>query len=101
MNDKRRVISLISVTNTQDAIGQTVSTESSTDVVCTLRNVSLTEWNQAGQLGLSAEYQAVLWSAEYDGQEIVEIDSDRYRVYRSYETDRHVELYLERLVGHD
>lgn len=100
MNDKRRVIQLISVTNTQDSIGQIVSTESSTDVICTLRNVSLSEWTNAGQLGLSAEYQAVMWSTEYSGQELVEIDSERYKVYRTYETDRHIELYLERMVGH-
>lgn len=101
MNDKRRVIQLISVTHSQDSIGQIVDTETSVDVVCTLRSVSLSEWTNAGQLGLSAEYQAVIWAAEYSGQEIVEIDSQRYKVYRTYETGRRVELYLERMVGHD
>ena len=53
MEDKRREISLISVTHTQDAIGQLVDVETKVDVIATLRSVSLTEWTDAGQLGLS------------------------------------------------
>ena len=101
MDDKRRKISLVSLTSAStDTIGQTVGSESSTDVYCTLRSVSLGEWTDAGQLGLSAQYQAVIWAKEYSGQEIVDIGERRYHVYRTYETGRHVELYLEEMVGH-
>lgn len=100
MEDKRREISLISVTHTQDAIGQLVDVETKADVIATLRSVSLTEWTDAGQLGLSAQWQASVWSAEYSGQEIVEISGKRYNVYRTYDTGRKIELYLEEMVGH-
>lgn len=100
MEDKRRIITLISVTQEQDAIGQLVPKETATDVVCTLRSVSLGEWTDAGQLGLSAQYQAAIWSAEYHGEDIVEIGTKRYKVYRTYETGRKIELYLEEMVGH-
>lgn len=100
MEDKRREISLISVTHTQDAIGQLVDAETKVSVIATLRSVSLTEWTDAGQLGLSAQLQATVWSAEYSGQEIVEIGSRRYHVYRTYDTGRRIELYLEEMVGH-
>ena len=100
MEDKRREISLISVTHTQDAIGQLVDVETKADVIATLRSVSLTEWTDAGQLGLSAQWQASVWSAEYSGQEIVEISGKRYHVYRTDDTGRKIELYLEEMVGH-
>ena len=100
MEDKRREISLISVTHTQDAIGQLVDVETKVDVIATLRSVSLTEWTDAGQLGLSAQWQASVWSAEYSGQEIAEISGKRYHVYRTYDTGRKIELYLEEMVGH-
>ena len=101
MDDKRRVISLIAVTHDRDSIGQIVQAETRTEVICTLRSASLSEWTDAGQLGLSAQYQATIWSAEYHGEEIVEIGTKRYKVYRTYETGRKIELYLEEMVGHD
>lgn len=100
MENKRRVISLISVAHTQDAIGQIIDVETKVEVIATLQSVSLTEWTDAGQLGLSAQFQAVIWSWEYSGQEIVEIGSRRYHVYRTYDTGRRIELYLEEMVGH-
>ena len=100
VEDKRRLISLISVTHTQDAIGQLVDVETKVDVIANLRSVSLTEWTDAGQLGLSAQWQATIWSGEYGGQEIVEISGKRYHIYRTYDTGRRIELYLEEMVGH-
>lgn len=100
MMDRERVISLISITTTSDTIGQQIATETSTDVFAKLRSVSMSEWSQASQLGLSASYQAVMWSEEYSGEEYVDIDSKRYHVYRTYDTGDRMELYLEEMVGH-
>lgn len=100
VEDKRRIIKLISVRHEQDEIGQIVEDETEVEVVASLRSVSLTEWTDAGQLGLSAQYQAAIWSAEYHGEDTVQIDDKRYKVYRTYETGRKIELYLEELMGH-
>ena len=100
VEDKRRIIKLISVRHEQDEIGQIVEDETEVEVVASLRSVSLTEWTDAGQLGLSAQYQASIWSAEYHGEDTVQIDDKRYKVYRTYETGRKTELYLEELMGH-
>jgi len=100
VEDKRRIISLISVELDQDDIGQVVENETEVEVVATLRSVSLSEWTDAGQLGLSAQYQASIWSAEYNGEDTVQIGEKRYKVYRTYETGRKIELYLEELMGH-
>lgn len=100
MFNKERVIKLVSVLTTYDEIGQVVPYETYTEVIADLRNVSLTEWTNANQLGLSAEYEAIIWSHEYSKQEYVLIDGVRYHVYRTYETGDYVELYLEQMVGY-
>ena len=100
MFDKERVIQLASTTVNNDTIGQPVQTETTTDVIADLRSVTLTEWTNARQLGLSASYQAVVWSNEYSGQEYVYVSSKKYHVYRTYETGDKIELYLEEMVGH-
>lgn len=101
MHDTHRMISLVSTYYTEDDIGQNVSVEQAVNVLCRLRSVSMTEWSQASQLGLSASYQAVMWAAEYHGEEYVDIDSKRYHVYRTYDSGDRVELYLEEMTGHE
>lgn len=100
MFNKERVITLVSVTPTYDNIGQVVPSETTTAVIAEMRSVSMTEWTNASQLGLQAEYQAIIWANEYDQQEYVEVNGKRYRIYRTYENGDRVELYLERMVGH-
>lgn len=101
MFDKKRVITLVSVTTNYDEIGQPVATETSTEVIAEMRSVSMTEWTNASQLGLSAEYEAIIWANEYDTQEFADIDGERYHIYRTYDTGYRMELYLERMVGHE
>lgn len=101
MFDSHRMISLVSTYYTEDDIGQNVPVEQAVNVLCRLRSVSMTEWSQASQLGLSAALQAVMWAAEYHGEEYVDIDSKRYHVYRTYDSGDRVELYLEEMTGHE
>lgn len=101
MFDRERVIKLISVATSYDSIGQPVATETQTEVIARLNSVSMSEWTQANQLGLSAEYRAIIWANEYNKQEFALIDNVRYHIYRTYETGDSVELYLEQMVGHD
>lgn len=101
MLNKRRVLQLVSVTQAQDEIGQIVNVETLTDVIARIDSVSLSEITEAAQIGLQAEFRAVIWADEYSGEEYVLIDSSRYHVYRTYDTGRFVELYLEKALGHD
>lgn len=101
MFDTHRMISLVGVTNEYDLIGQAVPVETAVNVLARLRSVSMNEWTQAGQLGLSAAFQAVMWAAEYHGEEFVDIDGKRYHIYRTYDTGDRIELYLEEMVGHE
>lgn len=100
MRDKDRLIHLISVTTSYDSIGQPVRTEKLRPVFARIRSVSLTEWTNANQLGLSAGLMAVMWTFEYRGEEFVIVGDRRYHVYRTYDTGDRIELYLEEAVGH-
>lgn len=101
MYDKERLITLVTETIVYDEIGQPVPTETYRYVFAKLRSVSLTEWTNAGQLGNAASIQAVIWSFEYQGEEVVAIGDRRYHVYRTYDTGDRKELYLEEMVGHE
>ena len=100
MFNTERVIELVAVLPTYDEIGQVVLYETKTEVIADMQSVSLTEWTNASQLGLQAEYRAIIWANEYNKQEYADIEGRRYRIYRTYETGDRVELYLERMVGH-
>lgn len=101
MFNKEREIELVNVLTTYDSIGQPMPYETKTTVIAKIRSISMSEWTNANQLGLSAEYQAVIWSNEYERQEFANIDGVRYHIYRTYEVGDKVELYLERMVGYD
>ena len=100
MFNKERVIELVSVVPTYDSIGQVVPYETTSEVIAEMRSVSMNEWTNAGQLGLQAEYEAIIWANEYDRQEYANVDGRRYHIYRTYETGDRVELYLERMEGY-
>lgn len=109
--DRSDVISLISTTYTQDAVGQLIPTEVSRTVFCNLRSVTRAEWAAAGQNGLKAELVATMFAPDYNGEEIAEISlvspepgsvpiSVRFGVYRTYlDRNEQIELYLEKKAG--
>lgn len=100
MMDKSRVITLISVQHISDAIGQQVPHEIFRDVFCNITSVSASEWFDAGKAGLKAEYRATVFSYDYQGEELAELDGVRYGIYRTYVgKNENVELYLERKAG--
>lgn len=100
MHDRERLICLVSEDIEYDEIGQAVPSETIRKIFARVRSVSLNEWSQASQLGLSASYEAIVWSNEYHGEKVIEIEDRRYHVYRTYSTGDRIELYLEEMVGH-
>lgn len=98
--DRSSVIELVAVTYTTDSIGQKIPTESKKSVFCWLESVTRTEWATAGQMGLKPEYKATMFAPDYSGEEIVEIGTDRFGVYRTFKAKGEtIELYLERKAG--
>lgn len=98
--DRSNVCTLIGETYAADAIGQMVATEVRSDVYCNVSSVSQSEWFQGGQNGLKPELKITMFAPDYAEQKIVEVNGNRYGVYRTYvRQDELLELYLERKTG--
>lgn len=95
-----REIHLKSVSYTTDTIGQSVPFETDVKRLGYISSVSATEDERAGQKGFKAVYEAVVWSNEYAGEELAEVDGKRFQIYRTYRrSDGRTELYLGQRAG--
>lgn len=93
-------ITLVSTSYTIDAIGQTVATQTNQDREGRIGSVSASEVERAGQAGFKADYEAVIWSAEYNGEETAIYNGKSYQIYRQYmRSDGRTELYLGQRAG--
>lgn len=98
--DRSRVCKLISETFTENQYGVPVPTETEREVFCNVRSISQSEWFEGARNGLNPEFQVIIFQFDYDGEEIVELEKERYTVYRTYvRADEMIELYLERKQG--
>lgn len=100
MMAKDEQIKLVKVTHTQDDIGQYVEAEETRFVFCSVSSVSAEEFFQAGQSGMKAQYRMTMFSHDYEGEQIIEYNGERFSVYRTYKTKTDdIELYVESRVG--
>jgi SPP1 family predicted phage head-tail adaptor len=87
---------LMTVTTTEDELGQPINTEVERQVFCSKLNVSRAEFFSAGQLDLKPQIVIVVDSDEYDLEKRVKYDNKTYTVYRHFmRPDGHTELYCE------
>lgn len=93
------IITLISVTQTQDEYGVWRMTETSKEVFCYTRSVTRSEFFQAGRNGLNPAFVFTIFGDDYSGEETVEYRGSRYGVYRTYRVGDDLELYAERKGG--
>lgn len=94
------VVKLISETFIFDDIGNQISTENKKSVFGNIESVSQSEFFSAGQSGFKADFKVLIWGFEYSGETIVELNSIRYSVYRTFlRKDEKLELYLTKKVG--
>ena len=98
--DRSDIITLISVSRTQDAYGQWVETESTNDVYCQVDSVSQSEFFEGGRNGLNPEYRITMFFGDYCGERDVVYHGKAYSVYRTYKGRKdEIELYVERKGG--
>lgn len=98
--DKSIQFTLLSVSRTQDSIGQFIETETPRLVYGQITSVSADEFFAGGQNGFKPEYRVTMFAYDYQDERRCLIGDVEYSVYRVYRgrTDK-VELYLERRVG--
>lgn len=86
----------------QDATGVWRSTaEDKRTILARMDDVSRSEFFNAGQAGMRAEFRFIVNPIEYEGEDTLEWNGKRYAIYRHYNipgTDD-MELYAQREVG--
>ena len=98
--DRSTPLKLISTTYTVDSIGQRIPTETARTVFCDLQSITRQEFLAAGSLGLKPSWVAVMFSPDYEGEQLCEVNGERYSIYRTYrDRNERLELYLERRQG--
>lgn len=97
MND---VITLIQQNKSVDDYGDPVITETARDVFAKLGSIGQKEFYQAHAVGLQPEIKFVLADyLDYDGEEIVLHNDQRYRVLRTYRKGQELEITVYREVN--
>lgn len=95
--DRSDIVTLVSSTLTQNAIGAWVAKETTTDVYCKTDSVSREEFFSAGRSGLNPEYRFTLFAGDYNDEKTVVYKGMRYGIYRTYHaTTDLIELYAAR-----
>jgi len=98
--DKSCIITLLSHTYTKDSIGQQIETETRKDVYAKIGSVTGTEWHNAGKNNINPSYRFVMFLYDYNDEEVIEYNGQRYGVYRTYMTDNDmIELYVQKKAG--
>lgn len=97
MND---VITLIQQNRSVDDYGDPVITDTARDVFAKLGSIGQKEFYQAHAVGLQPEIKFVLADyLDYDGEEIVQHNGQRYRVLRTYRKGQELEITVYREVN--
>lgn len=98
--DRLAVVKLIDQQHAEGGIGQQKPVETAREVFCQVASVSREELADAGQRGLQARRKVTVFTPDYAGEEVAELEGVRYGIYRTYmAAGERLELYLERKVG--
>lgn len=93
------VLILIVQTISVDDYGNEVSTETQRQVYCEVNSISQTEFYAAANTELNPEYRFDVFFGDYNGEDVIEYQGNRYAIYRTYRTGDTLELYCERKIG--
>lgn len=99
--DGTKRVSLIQQTYSVGNYGQVLTSETSRSIYGMLNPITRNEWDTAGRAGIEADFRLDVYTFEYHGEKILEMDGTRYGVYRTYIriNDDRTELYLHTVNG--
>lgn len=98
--DNLKRVTLIKRHSAVNSLGEVTYLETSSEVFGYVTSSTQQEWFTAHREDINSVFRLVIYSFEYHGETIVEMDGVRYGVYRTFEksTDK-IELYLEQKAG--
>lgn len=93
-------LKLLKTTYEPNKYGVPVPTETAAEVFCERKDITRSEFFNAGRNGLNPSYVFTVFKGDYEGESVVEYNGLTYSIYRTYETDDdYIELYVERKGG--
>lgn len=96
----RETVDLISITQSVNAIGDFVDSESTTTVFADKQSIRQSEFYQAYATGLRPELMFVIRAVDYSNQQRLTWNSKDYNIIRTYDKDGELlELICEGIVG--
>lgn len=98
--DRSDVISLLSVTRTQDAYGVWRDNVTEREVFCSVESVTRAEFFEGGRNGLNPEFRITMFFGDYQGETMLIYKGKSYAVYRTFQgRNDTLELYVQREGG--
>lgn len=98
--DRSYQLTLVGQEYVTDELNQYIAVDKSKTVFCSIESIGQREWETAARMGFKPEIRATISRYEYHGEKVVQIDGQRYSVYRTYvNKSEEIELYLERQTG--
>lgn len=97
--DRSDVAYLVARTYEQDDYGVTTETETERMVYCNVRSVSHKEKVENGLVGIQSSFQLSMVKYDYNMEEIVKYNGQRYAVYDATEYNDLVRLYIQKEKG--
>lgn len=92
-------IKLIAISHTENSMGDTIETETETEVFANKKSIRQSEFYQAAATGLRPEIMFEVWSEEYSSQQRVKYDNKDYTVIRAYDKGELTELICQGVVN--
>jgi len=83
----REVINLISITTTENDIGDIIDAETKRQVFADKKSVRQNEFYQAAATGLRPEIMFVVRTIDYEQEPKLEFSSKTYNIIRTYDKD--------------
>lgn len=83
----RDVISLITVTTTENELGDTIEVSTERQVFADKQSVRQSEFYQAAATGLRPELMFVVRTIEYNGETQLKYNGKEYSIIRTYDKD--------------
>lgn len=95
----RDVLYLISVTFTENSMGDAISVTDKRIVFTNKKSIRQSEFYQAQANGLKPEIAFEIRSIEYDGESKLEFNNKKYQIIRTYDKGEFTELICEGVVN--
>ena len=91
---------LISITTTQDTLGQAIKEEKESMVFCSKMSITRAEFNSAGMLGKKTSLMFIIDADTYEEEQLLRYNEKKYSIYKTFQrADGFTEIYCEVKAG--